>query len=292
MPKIINLSAVHTLRSIPQVISAFATLCDQYSHSLFACCPSFFNLTHSANCVWVMHRYIQFLDTLINPYKLGKLTTDQFLEGLLSIFPFMADENLQISQRDMRRLDATKNSLWSLNKVGRPSTRDYAKALLEEAWNSIIAFEEKDVTKLQQLWQNQQDDADPIYFISNTNELNIFKIRQWLHTEFPEIISADSNNNAAKIVYGQVTRLEIGQNKYMLLSYLYHTFKTQGLLQAVTQDIFHGELGDIVVISQYEKDRSIALKMGISNNKIYSPEQYFQFSVKKKDSVTTHLLKK
>lgn len=283
MTAIVNLSAIHTLRSIYQGADAFAVLCDKYSNSVFSGCSSFFS--HGANYAWVMYRYNQSLNTLINPYKLGRHTTEEFLEDLLKIFPFMADENLKISATDIERLKENKASFWSLHNIDEPNRLHYAKALLEEAWNSIIAFTKEDEKKLRTLLKKE---TGPIYFISNTNELNVFKIRHWLCTTFQNDFSISLNNSI--IVQNDFPMLEIGPEKYMALSYICHTYKTNidndnaqvvpsttpSLLQAMAINVFQGNLGSITVISQYEKDCAAANRLGIDNT--YSASEYFQNS--------------
>lgn len=280
MPKIINLSAIHTLQPIHHGVSAFARLCDKYSKSIFSCCPSFFN--HSTNYAWVMYQYYQSLNTLINPYKLGRLTTKDFFTGLLKMFPFMENSNLGICEEDIQRLNSNKASLYSLRNTVNPSMLDYAKALLEEAWNSIITFTDEDVAKVQKLFEEGND----IYLMSNTNELNVFKILQWLQTNFPNEV--DLNLNFPNITQQEeLLVLQIGSGKNLVVSYLYHTCKTAEdnsrarvpnttptLLQAIVSYVFKGSLDDLTVISQYPKDLEAAAKLNIP--KIYLAGEYFQ----------------
>lgn len=280
MPKIINLSAVHTLQSIHHGISAFARLRDKYSSSTFSCCPSFFN--HGANFAWVMYQYQKSLNTLINPYKLGHLTTEAFLNGLLEMFPFMTNPNLEISGADMQRLNDNKASLYALRNVDGPSVPDYAKALLEEAWNSIITFSDEDVAKIEKLFNEEGD----IYFMSNTNELNVFKILQWLQNHLPNKVNL--NLDSPKITSkGTLPVLQIGSEAHLVVSYLCHTYKTEQdntnaqvpkttphLLQAIVSNVFSGRVDNIVVVSQYPKDLESAEALGINSAQLAG--DYFQ----------------
>ena len=194
---------------------------------------------------------------------------------------------MDISQNDIQRLNDNKDSLWSLRNTQSPSTLDYARALLEEAWNSIITFTDEDLERLQVLFQGN---TDPIYFISNTNELNVFKIQRWLHTNFPSEISPDLNY-PVNLARDDFPILEVGPGKHMVLSYVCHTYKTgidndgaqvpsttPSLLQAMVGNVFQGGLDDITVISQYEKDRAAAERLGIPRNNIHSASDYFQNS--------------
>ncbi len=111
MNRIVNLSACHGLKSIREVMKAFAALCDRYSTGCcMKHCPSLFsNFTNQA---WVAYIYQKNLNTLINPYKLGKINTQEFIEGLLEIFSFLGDDNFV----------PTKNELIASGKLVRIGT--------------------------------------------------------------------------------------------------------------------------------------------------------------------------
>ena len=143
MPLIINLSSLHRLLPISNGVDAFAQLCDRYSHGYFSCCcPSMF--TKLTNKAWVAWKYSQHLKTVINPYKLGELTTEQFLNRMLNIFSFLEDDNLKYPNEVIGELWKDKNSFISLRNVVNKtdlSNRLIALVLLEKAWNAIIDFE-------------------------------------------------------------------------------------------------------------------------------------------------------
>lgn len=279
MQRVINLSAIHTLQPIHHGISAFVRLCDKYSNSTFSCCSSFFS--HGVNYAWVMNQYRKSLNTLINPYKLGHITTDNFLNGLLEMFPFMLNTSLEISCEDMQRLNDNKASSYSLRNMDNPSACDYAKALLEEAWNSIITFSDEDVAKIQKTFEEEGD----VYFMSNTNELNVFKIIQWMQNHLPDKIKLDLNSPQI-VQKNMLSVLQIGSGAHLIASYLCHTYKTEQdntkaqvprttptLLQAIVSNVFSGHVDNLVVISQYPKDLEAATALGI--NSTHSASDYF-----------------
>jgi len=280
MAIIINLSAIHTLQPIHHGIYAFAHLCDKYANRRLSCCPSFFN--QGANLAWTVYQYQKSSTKLIHPYKLGYMTTEAFLTGLLEIFSFMIHPDLKFSDEDIQRLNANKDSLYALKNLENPSNTDYAKALLEEAWNSIITFSHEDIKKIKQLFEKK----DIFYFISNTNELNVFKILQELQNHIPNNIPL---NSALSIIIDKDTlpTLLIGPNVYLVTSYLCHTYKTlqdnsnaqlskttPHLLEKMVKQIFHNNVDGVVVVSQYSKDLESAMAAGIENT--CSADDYFQ----------------
>jgi hypothetical protein len=192
------------------------------------------------------------------------------------MFPFMANPELEISVEDIQRLDDSKASLYTLREVENPSRLDYAKALLEEAWNSIITFTDEDILKVEKVFEEGVD----IYFMSNTNELNVFKILSWLKTNFPEKVDLSLASPTIK-QQEDLPVLKIGLGKHLVASYLGHTFKTAEdntnagvpnttptLLQAIIGNVFNNEVDNVTVVSQYPKDLEVARKLGIKETSL------------------------
>ena len=109
---------------------------------------------------------------LIQPYKLGAINTEHFLENLLQIFPFLRD------------VAAEQEATVGLNE-GESYSHEFALSLLENAWNEIIDLDETRVSRFPTLVAQSQ--AEPIYLISNTNELNVLKILRLLKKQNPDI---------------------------------------------------------------------------------------------------------
>ena len=126
MPLIVNLSSIHELHPTSTCVQAFKDICDQYSKKGSYCCSSFFQSW--TNSAWLMYQLAMNDSKLIQPYRLGKLTTEQFLERLLQIFSFL--KNVTPKKGEMERLQSKQ--LYSTT---------FPMMLLEEAWNSQVGWD-------------------------------------------------------------------------------------------------------------------------------------------------------
>lgn len=286
MPRIVNLSSLHTLHPISSGVEGFAKLCDKYSsRGCFSFCPSIF--TKLTSKAWVAYKYQKNLNTLINPYKLGKISTQEFLARLLEIFNFLEDDRaLLFMQKDRCRIESNRDDFISTRGIQHLSNHHIALALLEEAWNNIIAISDADQAKFEHLLE--QSNETPTYLISNTNELNVDKILGALKKGFPDvkwklIDLSISNENP-------VEPLEVAPNLFLYLSYKAHTFKTASenrklnmttpsLLRSLVNKL-DADKADIKVISQYGKDLEEAEKLGIPKSNLQTAKDYFPESVK------------
>lgn len=265
MIKIINLSSLHTLQSfntgIMNGVDAFASICDRYSQNCCICCPGIF--TKLTNKAWVAFMYLLKLDTLINPYKLGQINTEQFLQGLLGIFSFLNDEALNLRSDDISRINANKANFISTKDVERLETQHYVLALLEEAWNKSISFSDTDARKFEYLLEQRtvpspnsgeseedqstnpilfnglrdlenenpsnlekkRNDEQKIYLIANTNELHVHRILLFLRENFP-YVEWTAGMDLTTCVGVDDYSIEIAQNIFLCLSYKFHSFKT------------------------------------------------------------------
>lgn len=271
--KIINLSSLHSLRSETKMISIFAEICDKYAPSAFNFCPSIF--THITNFSWVGFKFKENKPLLIDPYKLGKMETQEFLNRLLDVLSFLKDPNLQLLERDIARLNANKDSLFILRGISEPTQEDYVLALLEEAWNSIIIFNEEDLTKLQALLK---DDSE-IILISNTNHLNIERVLQIFKAQCNEILNFDNKEQGP---------IQITKNIALYPSYQMGAFKikledgTPGVLQYVFNEVLKGNSEDLLVISQFPNDLKEAIRLGIPEQQTMHAKKYYQSQFEQK----------
>ncbi|TAL65023.1 MAG: hypothetical protein EPN84_02250 [Legionella sp.] len=253
MPLIVNLSTIHTLHPIKKSVDAFAQLCNDYSDGSLSCCPTFFRSW--SNYAWVMYQYQTHDRSLIQPYRLGAVTTPQFLSQLQGLFPFLND--LSNDQDSLRSTDT-------------------AVSLLEDAWNASIDLDQTRVGRLATL-MNQ---GEPIYLISNTNELNVRRILQLLRQHYPEIqwkkgvdISVQENKEP----------IEIAPNIFLCLSYRFQLFKnrsdTPNSTTSLIQHLVNGHLAEskehIRVISQFPGDLAEASRLGIAASQIFPAEQFY-----------------
>lgn len=304
---IINLSSLHTLHlaSLPAFLSqgtshpalrAFVSLSYKYSEISWSCCRSRFFTTLS-HLSWVIAMFMQH-GALINAYKMGRsvrmrgelinVTTDVFLEEMLRIFGFLNDADFM--DDDIRRIYDKKDFLFSLRGIPNISDMRYedfvlaidgnkskiAKALLEEAWNSIIDFTAADTEKWRIL-QNLSQDGTPIYLISNSNELNVLAILSKLLesgciSRMPDsMIASPDGPSIIQIPDTQI---------FLCLSFNFGCFKadgatgTPGIIRKLVDDFDIG-VCDVEFISQFAGDLHEAEAIGTPPNQLHRAEDFF-----------------
>ncbi|MDI1351912.1 MAG: hypothetical protein PSV35_03940, partial [bacterium] len=155
-----------------------------------------------------MYQYSMNDKQLIQPYKLGAINTEQFLQNLLQIFPFLRD------------VAAEQEAMVGLNG-GQSYSHEFSLSLLENAWNEIIDLDETRLSRFPSLVAQSQ--AEPVYLISNTNELNVLKILRLLKEQNPDITF---NTPIDLSVQESKKPIEIAPNIFLCLSYRYQLFKT------------------------------------------------------------------
>lgn len=172
--------------------------------------------------LWVSTKYITMART-INDYKLGNMDTATFISTLQDIFYFIPESE-------------------------NPSE------LLKKAWNSLIAWDDESTQRLNFLIKKNQ----LIYLISNTNELNIQKIKQ------------DTNSATGRTLDWQEQttddcKFQICQNFRLMTSYENGVFKTDGLIDKLVTQLFNeGKTHkNIILVSQYKSDLAKAKELGI-----------------------------
>ena len=181
--------------------------------------------------LWVRLKSFTMLP-VINEYKLGKIDTDTFISKLKDIFYFIPTE--------------------------------VSTEKLTGAWNSLITWDPNSTTKLQTLIDKNQS----IYFISNTNPLNIKKVIELFEENLPNDWKLPEETEAKP--------LEIADNFYLCTSYQYKEFKegTPGLIAILKEYLLNkGEkLENILLVSQYKRDLDKAKELGIESQ---SADQFF-----------------
>ena len=272
MPLIVNLSSIHTLHPISKSVDAFVQLCNKYSSGCFSTCPTLFKSW--SNYAWVMYQYSMNDKQLIQPYKLGAINTEQFLQNLLQIFPFLQD--VGVEHVVMRGLNE-----------GESYSNNFAFSLLENAWNEIIDLDETRALRFPMLVAHSKE--EPIYLISNTNELNVLKILRRLKKQNPDITF---NMPLDLSVQESKEPIEIAPNIFLCLSYRWQLFKTMTdncsanphstmslLNHLVKEHLSSVVASDIRVISQFSGDLAEAIKLGIPADKVFHSDTFFNDTV-------------
>ncbi|AHE66195.1 hypothetical protein [Legionella oakridgensis] len=268
MPLIVNLSSIHTLHPISKSVDAFAQLCNRYSAGCFNSCPTFFKSW--SNYAWVMYQYSRNDRKLIQPYRLGAIDTEQFLQNLLRIFPFLQD------------VEAEQEMMIGLNE-GESYSREFALSLLENAWNAMIDMDETRASRFPALFEQAR--TEPVYLISNTNELNVLKILRLLRRQNPDIrfyTPLDLSVRESR------EPIEIAPNVFLCLSYRYQLFKTMAdnrslnphSTMSLLNHLIKGQLtstavSDIRVVSQFPGDLEEAAKLGIPKENTCHADVFF-----------------
>lgn len=285
MPLIVNLSSIHELHPTSTCVQAFKDICDQYSKKGSYCCSSFFQSW--TNSAWLMYQLAMNDSKLIQPYRLGKLTTEQFLERLLQIFSFL--KNVTPKKGEMERLQSKQ--LYATT---------FPMMLLEEAWNSQVGWdaakegylpalireaERRDEKEEKASESQPKPKMDPIYFIANTNELHVLQILNMLRKEYPDL---NFYRDVDVRIKEDKTPIEIAPGIFLCLSYRYQLFKTQDQTQTmnpsstmsllnylVTKQLKDVPVSELRVISQHQADLVEALRVGIDADHMYQASDYF-----------------
>lgn len=228
MTLIVNLSTTHDY-SIDKTVAAFVQICNQHSKGCLQSMPRFFQ--NWTNYAWVMAVYKANYSALIEPYKLGKISTPAFLERLSKIFYFLQDMDKK--------------------------TRD---SLLAHAWNASIKLGEKTQDRLSQLVE--QAKTQPVYLISNTNELNVNAVLALFKEGNPDL---KFNEMMDTRIMDSKEPIEILPNIYLCLSYRFGAFKTETVSTAsLIEDLSRRCSGPISIVSQYPGDLEKGRQLGFT----------------------------
>lgn len=181
--------------------------------------------------LWVSYHYYLKMSGPINDYKLGKIDSKGFIKALQEIFYFLP-----------------------------PAV---SAELLKNAWNSLIVWDTQATQRLAYLIEKNQG----VNLISNTNELNIQKIKQDINT------ATEKTWNWQKQTSGEC-HFQVYENFRLMTSYENGVFKTDGLLEKlVTQLVSEGHHRErITLVSQHKADLDTAKTLEINS---LEPQQFF-----------------
>ncbi len=205
---------------------------------------SSFLQTHFSNYLWVVRQYKKLDNTLIKHYKAGIVDSEAFLEHLKNLFPFASEPELV------------------------------------ESWNAIIALEDNKKPRLRFLLAM----GEPVYLISNSNELNATKIIALLKQINPEITFYDEVDLS---VSDDKNPIKIAANLYLCLSYRYQLLKTENpadsqsaistmsLLSYLVNEQLECSIEDIALVSQYQADLNKGREIGISKEACFDDNTFF-----------------
>jgi hypothetical protein len=238
MTYIINLSTTHDY-SINETVAAFAQLCKEYSNGCLQCFPGFFQ--NWTNYKWVELMYQWHYTSLIEPYKLGNITTDEFLDNLSQIFYFMND----------------------LDKEDRNS-------LLIGAWNASIRMSEKTQDRLAFILQKAA--SEPVYLISNTNELNMREILNLFKKHYPDL---KFNPDADLSTRYSDEPIELLPNVFVCLSYRFGAFKEETVTTvSLLENVVSRSMGPMTLVSQFPGDRAKAKEMELHS--VLTADEFYE----------------
>ncbi len=221
-----------------------------------------------------MYQYSMNDKRLIQPYKLGAINTERFLQNLLEIFPFLRD------------IAPEQDVMVGLNG-GESYSHQFAFSLLENAWNEIIDLDETRASRFPELVAQAQ--SEPVYLISNTNELNVLKILRLLKKQNPDIAF---NTPIDLGVQENKEPIQIAPNIFLCLSYRYQLFKTATenrstnhhsttslLNHLIKEQLSSVKASDIRVVSQFSGDLAEAAKLGIPVDHVFQADKFFNDTV-------------
>jgi hypothetical protein len=268
---IVNLSSIHELNYQLTVLHKLAKLDSAYPGNLPGLTVDFLSGNYN---------------TLINDYKSGKIQTDKFINDLI------AQSGLNVA--DPRRVKDSWNSLIDFNENNSGCCSFLCPPTLSTR------------QKFQKLLNYAKDNQiDAVYFISNTNPLNVLKVVEYLGEKFPDLIRADSHqivdssenltdeNNRDIFISQEGTIPKI----YISASYCYHVFKTEGDNQELLQNnttpgllstLCHKfKLENITVVSQFGKDLEQAKTLGIPEHNILKANVFYNNNYTQKHEINT-----
>ena len=175
--------------------------------------------------LWISYHYFT-MNGAMNDYKLGKINTDRFISQLQEIFYFLPPEN--------------------------------SAELIKNTWNSLIVWNAQASQRLNYVLEKNQ----VVNLISNTNELNIQKIKQ--HFER----ATQKKWGWQKQTSGEY-HFQVFENVRLMTSYENGVYKTEGLLERlVTQLVSEGHQRELItLVSQYQADLDKAKTLGIIGKK-------------------------
>lgn len=267
---VVNLSLLTKLTSIyTEVMPEFIWLCtDSPRSSYLSCCPSSF--FYAADMVWVLSQYKKFqheIDSYKFKFVSGESDTTTFLQKMLNILSFL--EKQSYSEQFIAGLFAARHEFYVLHKITdlkELTPKLIAFARLEATWNKLVAaIDEERFSSLL-----VQAKTKPVYLISNTNELNLYKILTLAMKG--ALANTNSKQKALQAIIEELQSsqkpVEIAPNLYLYLSYQVKSSKTTGLIDKLYDELATTsdntiKPNNVTVISQFDGDLNLAKKQGM-----------------------------
>jgi hypothetical protein len=266
-------------------IQAFAKLQSDYAPpsivSSILCCGMFGMPTYSYG--WILNQ----IDwNLISQYKMGKMKTKEFLNQLLNVFSFLRDTNF--SEEIKRDLFSDRENLISISDLSvleALTPEHIALALLERAWLARMQFSEETDRKTQYFFDENTD--EPVYIISNSNEMDCRATIKYLKTAYPSLpwLSDQELYSAIQVPNQEINGgipLTRDSRLKLYVSYTHQAFKTGRadetnmttdnlLRKLVEQEKI--DLDQTKLISQWRGDREMAQTLNI--REVIDSKTYF-----------------
>lgn len=234
---------------------------------------------------------------LISQYKIGKLRTKEFLNKLLNVFPFLRDTNF--SEEIKENLFKNKEnliSIYDLSNLEELTHEHTALALLEQAWLARMQFSEETDRKARYFFGENTD--EPVYIISNSNEMDCRATIKYLRTTYPSLpwLSDEELHSAIQVPNQELNTgipLTVGSRLKLYTSYTHQAFKTGRadetnmttdnlLKKLVEQEKI--DLDQTKLISQWRGDREMAANLNIreviDSKTYFSPTEFNEIKAK------------
>lgn len=227
MKFVVHLSSVLSVNLLP-AIDAFANI--EIASAPFNPNPSCFRLNGPLVAkMKVMAKYnTSATQEMIKGYRLGKINTLDFLEAMLTRFPFLVqalENKLQSNQTDgedsslipsdylskmVSEIQANKQSYYVFKSglIDEINAHSIALAIIEDAFNRLVSFSARNAEDLKALVRNAKSQNASILFFSNTNPLNLHCALEVIQTVL----------NEQQIALTPITTLEVTPKMPIVLS--------------------------------------------------------------------------
>lgn len=225
---------------------------------------------------------------LINEYKLGKISTQNFLESMLNNFPGLEDAiQSRLEKKTSNELSPLLSNDFISKKIseiqenrenyyvfksGIESTiskHSLALAIIEDAFNQLITMTPKNAADLTKLINEAKASDSTILFFANTNPLNLHRACLLMKENGVTLIE---KNNLEKANQNELITLNADSAISIATSYSFETF-------SLIEPLFNGQLVDATdhFVSPYKQDlEKVKRQIGVeSQTLIQRSNDYF-----------------